>query len=114
MKGWVVAKALTLVVALIGWRFWGVPGMLAAAMFALLATTIQYYATKIASKVPKDAPFAEFVKGWAWGFALRMAGVGAFVTVCTLWPAQFPALAVALGYLGVLIPLLFLETRATR
>lgn len=114
MKGWVLAKGLTIVVALIGWWVWGTAGGLAAAMFALLATTIQYYAVKIAAKVPKDAPFAEFVKGWAWGFALRLAGVGVFVTVCTLWPAQFPALAVALGYLGVLIPLLFLEMRTTR
>jgi hypothetical protein len=32
--------------------------------------------------------------------------------VCTLWPMRFPAIGAAIGYLGVLIPLLFLETRA--
>ncbi|HET7040683.1 MAG TPA: hypothetical protein VFI13_01630 [Gemmatimonadales bacterium] len=114
MRGWVLAKGLTIAVTLIAWRLWGNGAALAAAAFALLATTIQYYAARIASKVPAGAPFAEFAKGWAWGFALRLAGVVVFVTVCTLWPRQFPALAVALGYLGVLIPLLFLETRVPR
>ena len=114
MKGWVLAKGLTIVVTLVAWWAWGNAAALAAAMFALLATTIQYYATKIASKVPKDAPFAAFAKGWAAGFGLRLLGVMALVVVCLAWPRQFPALAVALGYLGVLIPLLFLETRTTR
>ena len=114
MKGWVAAKALTIVVTLVAWQLWGQAAGLAAAMFALLATTLQYFAAKIAAGIPQEAPFAAHAKGYAKGFALRLVGVVALVVLCTKWPVQFPALAVALGYLGVLIPLLFLETRTAR
>lgn len=114
MKPLWVGRGLTVVVAVVAWRLWGTAAGWTAACFGLLATTIQYFAAKFTAQVPKDAPFGEFVKGWAAGMGLRTLGVVVLAVVCTLWPAKFPALGAAMGYLGVLIPLLFLETRTAR
>ena len=85
-----------------------------AVVFGLLATRLQMLAGRLAAKVPKDAKFEEFVKAYGWGMGLRLLGVVALVVVCTAWPAYFPAIGAAIGYLGVLVPLLFLETRTAR
>jgi F0F1-type ATP synthase assembly protein I len=114
MKALWVGRGLTVVVALVAWRLWGNAAGYTAACFGLLAATIQYFAAKFAAKVPKEAKFEEFVKGWAAGMGLRTLGVVVLAVVCTVWPARFPALGAAMGYLGVLIPLLFLETRTAR
>ena len=114
MRALWVGRGLTLVVALVAWGVWGGAAGYTAAAFGLLATTIQYFSFKIASQVPKEADFTAFVRGWAGGMGLRVLGVVILAVVCSLWPAQFPALGAAVGYLGVLIPLLFLETRTTR
>jgi hypothetical protein len=53
------------------------------------------------------APTPEFMGRWLGGIAIRF--VAALVLV--IWSASLPA---ALGYLGVLLPLLFLETRFLR
>ena len=109
-----MGRGLTVVVALVAWGIWGGAAGYTAAVFGLLATTIQYFAGKISAKVPKDADFATFVQGYAGGMGLRVVGVVILAVVSSLWPAQFPALGAAMGYLGVLVPLLFLETRANR
>jgi hypothetical protein len=53
------------------------------------------------------APNPEFMARWLGGMAIRFLGVGVVLIVS----ATLPAL---LGYLGVLLPLLFLETRFLR
>jgi len=53
------------------------------------------------------APNPEFMARWLGGMGIRLLGVGAVLIVS----ATLPAL---LGYLGVLLPLLFLETRFLR
>jgi len=85
-----------------------------AVVFGLLATRLQYMATKFAAKVPKEAPFAEFAKAQGMGMGVRFLGVVVLAVVCTVWPEYFPPIGAAIGYLGVLIPLLFLETRTAR
>lgn len=85
-----------------------------AVVFGLLATRLQMLAIQLAARVPKEAPFAEHVKGYGRGMALRLLGVVALLVLCTAWPAYFPAIGAAIGYLGVLIPLLFLEMRTAR
>jgi hypothetical protein len=85
-----------------------------AVVFGLLATKLQYLAGMVQAKVAKDAPFKEFVKGWGTGMGLRLVGVVVLAVVCSVWPAQFPPVGAAIGYLGVVIPLLFLETRSSR
>ena len=53
------------------------------------------------------APNPEFMARWLGGMGIRFLGVGVVLIVS----ATLPAL---LGYLGVLLPLLFLETRFLR
>jgi hypothetical protein len=53
------------------------------------------------------APNPEFMARWLGGMGIRLLGVGVVLVVS----ATLPAL---LGYLGVLLPLLFLETRFLR
>jgi len=85
-----------------------------AVIFGLLATKLQFLSKRFMARVPKDAPFAEFAKAQGMGMGVRFLGVVVLGVVCTAWPAQFPAIGAAIGYLGVLIPLLFLETRTSR
>lgn len=115
MRVLVVGNGLALLAGAAALLVYGSPTVaLAAVAFGLLATTIQYVAGKLSARVAKDADFATFVKGWASGMGLRLLGVVILAVVCTVWPVRFPAIGAAIGYLGVLIPLLFLETRATR
>jgi len=53
------------------------------------------------------APNPEFMARWLGGMGIRVLGIGVVLIVS----ATLPAL---LGYLGVLLPLLFLETRFLR
>jgi hypothetical protein len=46
--------------------------------------------------------------------ALRLAGVAAMAVATVVAPTQFPLLPTALGFLGVLVPLLFLEVYLIR
>jgi hypothetical protein len=48
------------------------------------------------------------------GVVLRLFGVGLFAGLVAWDRGVFPPLATGLGYVGVVIPLLFLETRSLR
>jgi hypothetical protein len=99
----VVAAALAGVLG--GWRE-GRSGLL----FGLLATAIQLVAGRWMTGVER-APIQQYMKRWGGGMALRLLGVGLVGLVIWLEPPALPALPAALGYVGVLIPLLFLEAR---
>ena len=115
MKTLLVGKGLTLALVLGSFVMYQSPAVSwTVAAFGLLATTIQYVASREAAKVPREAQFAEFAKGWAAGMGLRVLGVVVLAVVCSVWPELFPAIGAAIGYLGVLLPLLFLETRTAR
>ena len=102
--------ALSLGAALVGSLLAGWRGALAAGAFGLIATAIQVLAAR--SMTPQTTRTrGEFVKSWAGGAGLRMLGVIAVGVVIWLNSAQFPALPAAMGYLGVLVPLLFYEAR---
>jgi hypothetical protein len=60
------------------------------------------------------APNAVFMAHWLGGIGIRFLAAGALVVACTLRPAALPPLPTLLGFLGVLLPLLFLETRFLR
>jgi hypothetical protein len=45
---------------------------------------------------------------------LRVAGIALMAAAIVAAPALFPALPTALGFLGVLVPLLFMEMRLAR
>jgi hypothetical protein len=54
------------------------------------------------------------LKRWGLGMLLRGLGVVLVAVAVTLDQAHFPPLPTAFGFLGVLVPLLFLEVRLVR
>jgi hypothetical protein len=77
-----------------------------AAIGAGVALVAQLWA--VALLRPKmRAPNAEFMARWLGGMGIRLLGVGIVLIVSRTVPAL-------LGYVGVLLPLLFLETRFLR
>ena len=101
---------LTAVFGLIGWVAWGRAGAVGAGSFGLLATLIQVIALRLMAG-QQDAKFERYLARWGAGMGLRMAGVLVFMVAVALRRDLFPPLASAMGFLGVLLPLLALETR---
>ena len=89
----------------------------AAAIGALgcgaLAAFTQIAAARLARRA-LDARIAQFMTAWALGVGLRFGGVVALAALMLAAPELFPPLPSTLGFLGVLLPLLFLELRLTR
>ena len=98
-------KALGILVAL------GIALVVAAAVIGgrpafiggVVALTVQLWA--VALLRPKmRAPNPEFMARWLGGMGIRLLGLGVVLIVARSLPGL-------LGYIGVLLPLLFLETR---
>ena len=93
---------LVIVVVWLGGRAAGIGGGVALAA--------QLWA--VALLRPKmGAPTAEFMGRWLGGMAIRLLSLGALVVWAVTHRASLPLLPAVLGFLGVLLPLLFLETR---
>jgi hypothetical protein len=60
------------------------------------------------------APNPQFMARWLGGMGIRALALGALLVWSVTHRAALPPLATALGFLGVLLPLLFLETRFLR
>lgn len=60
------------------------------------------------------APTSEFMGRWLGGMAIRLLALAALMIWSATHRAALPPLAAAGGFLGVLLPLLFLETRFLR
>ncbi|UCD23968.1 MAG: hypothetical protein JSW51_13205 [Gemmatimonadota bacterium] len=101
---------LTAVVTAVIWLIWGLPAALAGGLFGLLATVIHAVSVAVLKRAWR-APFKELVKGWGIGMALRLGGAVVWMVAVLLRGDLFPALPTAIGFLGVLIPLLFTEIR---
>lgn len=86
-----------------------VPGV----VFGVLATLIQAGAGH-AMRGATTLPYSEFLKRYGVGMGLRLGGVGVLMAAIVMRPGLFPPLPSAIGFLGVLIPLLFFETRMAR
>jgi hypothetical protein len=104
---------LAAIVSGIAYRLWGEQAAIAAASFGGLAIVIQLGALALMGPV-RGASFQRFLTRWGAGMGLRMLGVVAIALAAGLDPKHFPPLAVAAGFLGVLVPLLFLEVRLLR
>lgn len=89
---------------------WGRQVLAGAVAFGLLATGIQVVSTALVRPVV-TGEFKILVRRWGIGMGLRIGGVVAFAVAAGLRGDLFPPLPTALGYLGVLIPLLFMEIR---
>ncbi|HEV2670538.1 MAG TPA: hypothetical protein VGU74_05555 [Gemmatimonadales bacterium] len=60
------------------------------------------------------APNPQFMARWLGGMGIRFLALAALVLWIITHAASFPPLPAVLGFLGVLLPLLFLETRFLR
>ena len=60
------------------------------------------------------APNPEFMARWLGGMAIRFLALLALVVWILTHRPSFPPVPALLGFLGVLLPLLFLETRFLR
>jgi hypothetical protein len=56
-------------------------------------------------------PTPRFMARWLGGMAIRALAAAALIGVSVARREELPLLAASLGFLGVLLPLLFLETR---
>ena len=91
----------------------GSQAAIAAAGFGALAVAIQIGAIGLLQQA-RGAPTEKFLARWGAGMGLRMLGVIAIAVAAGLDPRHFPPLGAALGFLGVLLPLLLLEVRVIR
>ena len=106
--GWGVG--LTVIVTGVLWLIWGGQALVPGLTFGLLATAIQL-AAAISMAQTREDDFAAFVGRWVVGMVLRMVGVVFVFVAIAVQPELFPPLPTALGFLGVVIPLLFSEIR---
>ena len=106
MKPYVVLVGLGLVLvtaaALLGGRAAAIGG--ATALLAQLASVALL-------RPAMTAPQPKFLARWLGGMAVRAGFLGVLLVLAVLEPQRLPPLATSLGYLGVLLPLLFGETR---
>jgi len=113
LRGGLWGAMFAAVAAVVAGLVWGSRGAFAAATFGLVATAVQLGAIRLVL-APRGERFAVFAQRWAMGMLLRLAGVALIPVAVLAARAWFPPQATALGYLGVLLPLLYWETRLVR
>ena len=106
----IAGVALSLVAAGVAGAATGLRGAAAAFGFGLVATVIQLGAGRLMHGMERRT-LPEFMKRWGSGMGLRMLGVLLVGLVALLDLPAIPPIPAALAYVGVLIPLLFLEAR---
>ena len=102
--GTLLALGLGLVIAA------GVLGGRAAMIGGSVAVAAQLGAVALLKPV-MSAPTPAFIARWLGGMAVRAVALGVVMVVAATNRATLPLLPASLGFLGVLLPLLFLETR---
>lgn len=108
-----VGLLLTALVTALMALAWGSAALVPGVTFGALATGIQLFAAGLIRPV-RDQPFGKLMARWGMGMGLRLLGVMLFAAAVLANRDLFPPLPTALGYLGVLLPLLFMETRLVR
>jgi hypothetical protein len=91
----------------------GVAGWLggrAGAIGGAVALAAQLAAVALLRPAMRE-PTPRFMARWLGGMAVRALALAALVGVSVARRDALPLLAASLGFLGVLLPLLFLETR---
>ena len=101
----VVTAAATLI--------WGRSAAPGAAAFGGVATGLQLLAARTMARTGRPASL-DHLKVYGIGVLFRAAGVVLLGVAVGLDRTTFQPLASAAGYLGVVLPLLYLETRLTR
>lgn len=109
-----IGLLLTVAVSGLAFAIWGAEAVPASVTFGLVATAIQLASARMVVPAARDGRFQMFAQRWAMGMLLRLAGVALIpVAVLAARPLFLPQ-AAAVGYLGVLLPLLYWETRLVR
>lgn len=111
-----LAAGLVLTFGLAGLLSWwlGAGAVVPVVVMGGVATLIEVLAVRALRRGLGARSTTEFFKGVGVGMLLRLAGVAVFAGLA-FWDRElFPALPAALGFVGVLIPLLFLEVRLVR
>ena len=85
----------------------------AAAIGGLVALAAQLGAVALLRPAMR-APQPLFMARWLSGMGIRALALGTVLAIAATHRAALPPLPAALGFLGVLLPLLFLETRFLR
>jgi hypothetical protein len=113
VSGLVLGLALTAAVTAILVLGWGTEALLPGLVFGLIATAIQTISVALVRPV-FSGETVRLLKRWGIGMLLRVLGVALVALAVSLDRALFPPLPTALAFLGVLVPLLFLEVRLVR
>ena len=113
MKVVAIGLSLTLGVTALLVAVWGKVALVPGVAMGFLATALQWEATRrLRREYHGSTP--EFFKAVGAGMALRMAGVLLMLAAIVLDRSLFVPLPTAFGFLGVVVPLLFLEVRLVR
>ena len=114
MKRLLVSGAvLTVAVTTALWLVWGTTAIVPGISFGTLATGIQLVAVAVL-RPAMGQPFGKMMARWGIGMGLRLLGVVLFAVAVVVDRQLYPPLPTAFGYLGVLLPLLYAETRFLR
>ena len=113
MKVLAAGLVLTVVTSVTIGLIVGPENLVATAAAGLLATVIQVWAVARLRRGMRGTT-AEFFAGFGAGALLRLVGVIAVAAAVGLRPSLFPPLPTAIGFLGVLLPLLLAEARFAR
>lgn len=108
-----IGLVLTLVVTSLLVAAWGRMALVPGVAMGGLATALQWEATRRLRREFHGAT-PEFFRAVGAGMALRMLGVLLMLAAIVADRSVFAPLPTALGFLGVVIPLLFLEVRLVR
>lgn len=103
----------TVVATAVAGLVWGTPALRGAATFGLIATALQLLAARMMARTGIPAAL-DHLKVYLSGVALRLTGVLLLLIAVLLDRADFLPLASATGYLGTVLPLLYLETRLSQ
>lgn len=109
--GWGLAAAL--VMTALALVIWGPHAALAAAAFGGVAIVMQLLAAWLPGRSGTEITL-DHLKVYAAGVATRMLGVVLLAIAVSRDRATFAPWPSALGYLGTVLPLLYLETRLAR
>lgn len=109
MKPYLLLVALGVALIAAAWALGGRP----AAIGGTVALVAQIWAVALL-RPGMRAPNPAFMARWLGGMGIRFLALGVLLVWAATHRASLPPLPAGLGYLGVLLPLLFLETRFLR
>lgn len=106
MVGTIAAACVTA----LAWLASGPSGATGAATAGAVAIGVSLLAWRLVRRTGRE-PTVDQLMVYGIGMVLRFVGVGVVGLLVTRKPTTFPPLPTALGYLGVVLPLLYMETR---